>query len=242
MGIAKYWRRHRRGVNDFRFTTIIRLSPIDKFMLKKLILASLLFCCSVVVASAADPAETLSQLLSAVSSFEGKVSQVTVADDGEMLDETEGTITVKRPGLFRLHTQTPYEQIIVSDRETIWNYDPDLEQVIIKPYDDQLEQSPAALLLSGDLSLIKRDYDVQLTSASGSEKDFLLIPHTTEQGFEKLEIVFDGSDPVKIVSHDTLGQISTFVFSGRRINHDIAAKTFTFKTPAGVEEVYTDDR
>lgn len=210
-------------------------------MLNKLILALSLSCCSV-VANAADAAQMLSELLSAVTSFEGKVSQTTVADDGELLDETEGTIAVRRPGLFRLETQTPYEQTIVSDRKTVWNYDPDLEQVIIKPYDEQLEQSPAALLLSGDLSLIKRDYDVQITASMGNEQAFLLIPHSTDQGFEKLEIVFDGAEPEKIVSHDTLGQVSTFVFSERRINHTIADSTFTFKVPAGVEEVHTDDR
>src|SRR5690606_41802687 len=39
-------------------------------------------------------------------------------------------ISLKRPRKFRWHTDPPLEQLLISDGEKIWLYDPDLEQEI----------------------------------------------------------------------------------------------------------------
>src|SRR5690606_3793823 len=79
----------------------------------------------------------LHELLSETKSLQGKFNQVTRDEQGQMVEENTGTFAIKRPGLLRWHIEKPFEQLLVSDGESLWVYDPDLEQVTINTVDEQ---------------------------------------------------------------------------------------------------------
>ena len=92
--------------------------------------------------------ERLTTLLNQAQTISGRFSQLTLDGSGTQLQETSGEMALKRPGQFRWHTDAPMEQLLVSNGEQIWLYDPDLEQVTIQKMDQRLTHTPA-LLLSG---------------------------------------------------------------------------------------------
>ena len=46
-----------------------------------------------------------------------------------MLEQSQGTVVLARPGKFRWDYLKPFEQQIVADGTKVWIYDKDLEQV-----------------------------------------------------------------------------------------------------------------
>lgn len=183
----------------------------------------------------ADSAQELNDILKTFDTIHGRFTQTQVAEDGEVLEVTENEIFIKRPGLFRLHVLSPYEQVTVTNRKKIWEYDPEFQEVVIRPYDPRLEQSPAALL-SGDIDTIRQHYEVTQVA----NNIFKLKPLSDEQGIELLELEFEQGKPALIRNHDSLGQTITFKFNDVIVNQPIDDGTFNFKTPAGVEEVIAD--
>src|SRR5690606_11460873 len=82
--------------------------------------------------SAADQSQAavrLTELPSSAQTVTGGFSHMTLSANGANLQQTTGTLTLKRPVKVRWHTDPPLEQLLISDGEKIWLYDPDLEQV-----------------------------------------------------------------------------------------------------------------
>src|SRR5690554_3230677 len=131
-------------------------------------------------------AERLNELLSQAQTMTGGFSQMTLSSNGASLQETTGSLELKRPGMFRWHTDPPLEQLLVSDGEKIWLYDPDLEQVTIQQMDQRLSHTPA-LLLSGDVSKLQESFDIELTDG-GSVVDFTLTPREADSMFDSLRV------------------------------------------------------
>src|SRR5690606_35806332 len=107
-----------------------------------LALATLLFMAMGNVALADEQSLLeLQRLLSQTRSLQGDFEQVTRDQDGQIVEENTGTFAIKRPGLLRWHIEEPFEQLLVSDGENLWVYDPDLEQVTISTVDEQMQQN-----------------------------------------------------------------------------------------------------
>src|SRR5690606_4609827 len=88
-------------------------------------------------------AERLNQLLSRAHTLTGASSQTTLSANGDNVQKPQGTLALKRPGRSRRHTIPPLEQLLISDGEKIWLYDPDLEHVTIQQMDQRLSHTPA---------------------------------------------------------------------------------------------------
>ena len=67
----------------------------------------------------------LTEMLNKAQTITGRFSQLTLDGSGTQLQETSGELALKRPGLFRWHTDAPMEQLLVSNGDKVWLYDPD---------------------------------------------------------------------------------------------------------------------
>src|SRR5690606_29369611 len=65
----------------------------------------------------AEAAQRLNALLSSAQTMTGGFSQMTLSANGANLQETTGTLALKRPGKFRWHTDPPLEQVLVRSEE-----------------------------------------------------------------------------------------------------------------------------
>ena len=178
-----------------------------------------------------DPLEALSQRFDQFESLSGTFKQTLVDDSNVALQDSEGSFAILKPGYFRWDTQSPFPQLLVSDLETLWLYDPDLEQVTIQPYSTRADQSPA-LLLSGDKERIGSHYQV---SQGETEDDFILVPLDKESPFTQIHLLFDQGRLSKMVLNDSLQQVTTFTLDSLQTNQPFEKAFFQFTPPDGVD-------
>ena len=191
-----------------------------------------------VAASADDQTATagqLNELLSQAQTMTGEFSQMTLSANGASLQETTGTLALKRPGMFLWHTAPPLEQVLVSDGEKIWLYDPDLEQVTIQQMDQRLSHTPA-LLLSGDVSQLQENFHIEL-SASSSVQDFTLTPRDADAMFDSLRVSFSDGVINDMQLSDPVGQRTNILFHNVELNAPLDDGQFIFEVPDGVDVI-----
>ncbi len=204
-------------------------------LIRMLLLAAMAF--AVIPAQADDEAavQRLTQLLSQAQTITARFSQLTLDGTGTQLQETAGELSLKRPGLFRWHTDAPQEQLLVSNGQKVWLYDPDLQQVTIQKLDQRLTHTPA-LLLSGDVSQIRQNFDISFKEA-GDVVDFILKPKAKDTLFDNLRLSFRKGVINDMQLIDSVGQRTNILFLGVKMNAALDAGQFTFEIPAGADVI-----
>ncbi|CAD5109443.1 outer membrane lipoprotein chaperone LolA [Zestomonas carbonaria] len=179
--------------------------------------------------------QRLTDLLGKAQTIGGRFSQLTLDGSGTQLQETSGEMILKRPGLFRWHTDAPMEQLLVSNGEKVWLYDPDLEQVTIQNLDQRLTHTPA-LLLSGDVSKISDNFEISHKEA-GDVVDFTLKPKARDTLFDNLRLSFRKGVINDMQLIDSVGQRTNILFFGVKMNEPVDAGQFDFKIPEGADVI-----
>lgn len=180
-------------------------------------------------------AAKLAELLGNTQTIQGRFSQLTLDGTGTHLQESAGVMLLKRPGMFRWHTEPPMEQELVSDGQTVWLYDPDLMQVTVQQMDDRLTHTPA-LLLSGDVAQIQDSFTIEYLE-NGSASDFFLTPKAKDTLFDSLRLSFMGTLINDMQLVDAVGQRTNILFSNIQKNEPIEDAEFTFSIPEGIDVI-----
>lgn len=211
-------------------------------MHKKFLLTA--FCLILPVAGlgsvqAASASEKLQNFFQQVKSMKAEFRQSIVSQDISKKEKSSGVLQMQRPGRFRWDYNFPYEQQIVADGKKLWVYDIEMEQVIVKPLDLVLGNTPA-VLLSGNADIAEKFEVTEIAGKSDDEKGLFwmqLTPKQEESGFEKLLLAFMG-DKLRIMElKDAFGQVTKIEFSNMVLNPGIAASVFEFKVPQGVDVI-----
>lgn len=189
-------------------------------------------------AQAADDEQSvkrLTELLGQAQTLTGRFSQLTLDGSGTQLQEASGEMALKRPGLLRWHTDAPMEQLLVSNGEKVWLYDPDLQQVTIQDLDQRMTHTPA-LLLSGDVSKIRENFTIS-HKEGGSVVDFILKPKAKDTLFDTLRLSFRNGVINDMQLIDSIGQRTNILFLGVKLNQPLADNQFTFQVPEGADVI-----
>ena len=184
----------------------------------------------------ATPARQLGELLSQMKTLDADFQQRILDAKGSRLQEVSGRLSLARPGKFYWETAQPFPQTVVSDGETLWLFDPDLEQVTVQPLDPSQSRTPA-MLLSGDTGSIAQRFTIRLLGDNGRVKEFLLIPKGEESLFEELRLSFSEGVLTALLLADSLGQRTSIELFNVRLNPDQVADRFTFTIPKGVDVI-----
>ncbi|HSX90925.1 MAG TPA: outer membrane lipoprotein chaperone LolA [Pseudomonas sp.] len=179
--------------------------------------------------------QKLTQLLNQAQTITARFSQLTLDGSGTQLQETAGQLALKRPGLFRWHTDEPMEQLLVSNGDTVWLYDPDLEQVTIQTLDQRLTHTPA-LLLSGDVSKISENFEIS-HKEGGNVIDFILKPKSKDSLFDSLRLSFRDGVLNDMQLIDSIGQRTNILFLNVQMNEALDDKQFSFDIPEGADVI-----
>ncbi|OOV87818.1 outer membrane lipoprotein chaperone LolA [Oceanospirillum linum] len=212
---------------------------MQRFITLFLVLASVcVFQVSRVQAAASEVSATeqLSQLLTQMQSLDADFQQRILDAKGSRLQEVSGHLSLARPGKFYWSTETPFPQTVVSDGETLWLYDPDLEQVTVQQVTQAQNQTPA-MLLSGDITSIEERFSIRLTRDSAQFKEFLLIPTGQESLFEELRLSFSQGQLASLLLADSLGQRTSIELFATRFNPELPDDRFTFAIPDGIDVI-----
>lgn len=181
-------------------------------------------------------ARLLTDYLGATDNVTSDFVQHTHDGNQSLLQTQKGRLSLTRPNKFKWESEAPYEQVLVSNGETLWQYDPDLEQVTIQKLDNRLSSTPV-LLLSGNSKHVSSEYDVYSEKLQ-DEVHFVLIPKRNDALFDRLRLEFSADKTLKrMVIKDEVGQKTVITLSNTRQLEAINASVYEFKVPEGTDVI-----
>ena len=184
-------------------------------------------------ASASGP-DQLRAFLDSTRSARGVFTQTVISRSGRKPQPSAGIFAFQRPGKFRWSYESPYKQLLVSDGNRLWSYDPDLNQVAVKKLGAAFGASPAALLAGQDL---ERHFQLSDAGPADGAEYLDARPRGNDASFERVKIGFAGNRPVSMEIHDSFGQVTHLRFTQFEPNPVLPASLFQFTPPRGADVV-----
>ena len=168
-------------------------------------------------------------------SFSAKFNEE-IATVGAAKRNRSGKVSFLKPGRMRWDFDEPEKQIIVSDGETVYSFDPDLNQVVETPLRQAIKSSSATSFLLG-MGNINRDFKAQF--ADIPTPDPIRLKLDAKTGGYKIEIAVDPKtyNLTTLTLTDQLGDVTKITFSDIHDNVELPESTFAFKTPPGADVV-----
>ena len=141
---------------------------------------------------------------------------------------------------FRVETGPPISQTLVSDGESLWAWDIDLEQVIVSPMNQQADEIPL-LLLAADEEEINRLFQVMQYRENGQDA-YLLTPKAgpASQLARQFTLIIAAGKPTAINLVAVTGESAWIELSAVELDPKIPAKVFQLEFPEWVDVI--DDR
>ncbi|NBU65952.1 MAG: hypothetical protein EBS52_00890 [Betaproteobacteria bacterium] len=160
---------------------------------------------------------SLERFLKQVQSASVQVSLRQLRRDGETPRLGKASLQFQRPDRFRWDSQSPNDQLVLADGESLWIYDRDLEQVSLRPLRAALEGLPTGILLGSER--------LQWLKATAMERQGLT---------DQIRIGFAQAMPQVLQLTDLGGRGMRYEFSNWQMG-PIPAAQFRFVMPKGVD-------
>ena len=179
------------------------------------------------------PMVKLDKLLSNIDTITAEINQLIVESDGGILEESQIIMHIKRPEGFYWETVTPFPELLVTNGKRLWNYQPDLEQVVIEDWNPD-QSALAAQLLYGKTENLEEDYYIVAIEAEQSQT-FELKPKSPDNLYELITISFINSSLELIYIENSSGERTAWQFTSSDINPPLGEDLFEFIPPDGIE-------
>lgn len=187
----------------------------------------------------AAPSDDLTKLLLNIHTMQANFTQTVKDKSAKSLQQSQGNMSLERPGKFRWEIKKPMSQLIIANGSRLWIYDADLEQVTIRSFHKAAGQTPALLLSDKNLTLSK-DFNVTIAanpSQIAGSKVFLLTPKDKEDPFETIRLAFLNNNIHEMRLEDRLGHVTTIDFSNVKTGASLPESLFTFKPAANIDVI-----
>lgn len=180
--------------------------------------------------------DDLNAFTKGLKGLKGTFTQQVFDAKGTVKERSSGTVALSAPRQFRWEYAKPYPQLIVADGRKVWIYDPDLEQVTVKPQSAEEQANPLAALV--DPTQLDRQFVVKDAGASAGLNWLTLAPRATaDAGFRSARLGFGPKGLARMQVVDALGQRTEINFAGWTRNPKFAASTFRYAPPKGVDVI-----
>ena len=188
-------------------------------------------------AAQASAVAELDGLLNDIDTLSAQVVQLIVESDGGILEESDIRMYLKKPDGFYWETLSPFPELIVTDGITLWNYQPDLEQVVVEDWDNSRSEL-AAQLLNGQTSNLAEEYLIESSvDDSGQHHAFELTPLASDSVYQKISINFTLNELDLIYLNSKNGQQTVWQFQNVERNSPLEEGLFVFSPPPGIEVI-----
>lgn len=184
---------------------------------------------------AAGAAEQLRAFVSEVSAATGQFTQRTVDNSGSGSAAQTGNFAFQRQGQFRWEVREPYEQLVLSDGQYVYQYDADLMQVTRRGVDAAVGASPAAILFGS--GRIDDAFELSEMPDNDGLQWLQAVPKSADAGFAHVNIGFKEKQPVRLELLDSFGQTTRIDLTGLTPQSAVDPALFIFKAPDGVDMV-----
>lgn len=188
--------------------------------------------------------ERIQSAYQALQSFEGGFTQVDRQTDGRRV-EAKGSVSYLKPGRMRWEYAPPHEQLLVTDGETVWLYDPILDNVTVQALGELTQGTPLAFLLgAGNL---QQDFACRAFSRPPPTDglDYVeLVPRTPIPTLDYLQLGAQRKSgriaALRMV--DAQGNLREVRFQHLRTDVRLKPAAFTFEITPGMEVIRKDAR
>jgi outer membrane lipoprotein carrier protein len=178
--------------------------------------------------------ERLARRLDGLASFAATFTQTMHGARGQVLEESTGHVLLARPR-FKWVVDQPYPQVIVTDGGDLKIYDPDLEQLTIRPLEEALADTPIALLTTEGVAL-DEGYDVMWFDETDGES-FVIVPLSEESLFAEIRLLFSPVTLSALNFLDHLGQRMEIRFELMEDATVIQSVEFQLEVPPGTDVI-----
>ncbi len=201
-------------------------------------------------ADTSNPSSKLDKLVEQLQDHYNKTTSFTakfneqIIPVGGLKRARQGIVYYQRPGRMRWEFVTPVKELIVSDGTTVYDYQPDMDQVVEVPLKQAFRSSAATAFLLG-MGNLKRDFTVSSSSGgkapSGDKASDGLIHLTLKpnDGGNRIDLGLDPKtyniETLKLT--DQLGNVTLLNFSDIQTDVKLDSKLFAFKVPQGADIV-----
>jgi outer membrane lipoprotein carrier protein len=148
-----------------------------------------------------------------------------------------GQVWYKRPGMMRWEFESPHKETVVSDGHKLYDYQPDLNQVLEMPLNRAFKSSAPLTFLLG-MGNLRRDFKATLAPAETPGHP-LTVVLTPKSGGDRITMEVNPSDydlkGAKVT--DALENTTAVSFSSVQRNVTIADSKFHFEVPPGADVV-----
>ncbi|MDO9258641.1 MAG: outer membrane lipoprotein chaperone LolA [Pseudomonadota bacterium] len=155
---------------------------------------------------------------------------------------SSGGFEFLRPNRFKFVYKKPFEQSIVSDGQTLWLHDVDLNQVTARKLTQVLSGTPAAVIAAAaDIKALQADFTLVPQPDRNGLEWVQATPRTKDGQVQNITVGFrntgKGSELAVLEILDSFGQRSVMTFSQFEVNPALSAGGFQFKPPAGADVI-----
>ena len=221
----------------------MRLEVAPQVALKAIVLA-LAMMLGGSFAHAAGGATPLDKYLDGLKTLRVSFTQSIEDSRGRKTDQSKGALIVSRPGKFRWEIHPSGSgaaaQLLVADGRNLWFFDPDLEQVTVKPMDAALTATPAMLLSGG--ADVRSSFDISNAAASAGLEWVRVAPKTADADFREALLGFGSGELKRMILKDKLGQTATLDFDHTQRNAPVKPDEVMFTPPAGADVIGTPSK
>ena len=171
----------------------------------------------------------INNYLNEIQSIQASFKQTIFSSENDVIDYSEGSFLLKKPGKIIWKFTAPSIKKIVVYNQKITTYDADLNQVLIVPFSDRYQSSLANILLKND-SLMSY-YQISSETANENVYSVVLVQKGSNDLFTRMKITVVEMLLTKIKLWDASGQSIDIRFDNIILNASLSDASFKFSIP-----------
>ena len=183
--------------------------------------------------STEGPSLNINEYLNEIHSLQASFKQSIYSPANDVIDYTEGSVLLKKPGNIMWQFTVPSLKRIIVRNQKISTYDANLNQVVIVPFSDRYQSSLANILLKND-SLMSY-YQISSETSNNNIYSVFLVQKESNNLFTKMKITVVEMLLTEIKLWDASGQSIAIVFDDVILNAPLSDSSFEISIPEGTD-------
>ena len=175
----------------------------------------------------------INEYLNEIHSLQASFKQSIFSPANDVIDYTEGSVLLKKPGNIMWQFTVPSLKRIIVRNQKISTYDANLNQVVIVPFSDRYQSSLANILLKND-SLMSY-YQISSETSNNNIYSVFLVQKESNNLFTKMKITVVEMLLTEIKLWDASGQSIAIVFDDVILNAPLSDSSFEISVPKGTD-------
>ena len=183
--------------------------------------------------SAEGPSLNINEYLNEIHSLQASFKQSIFSPANNVIDYTEGSVLLKKPGNIMWQFTVPSLKRIIVRNQKISTYDANLNQVVIVTFSDRYQSSLANILLKNNS--LTSYYQIISETSNNNVYSVILAQKESNNLFTKMKITVVEMLLTEIKLWDASGQSIAIIFDDVILNAPLSDSSFEISVPKGTD-------